>query len=103
MAEPLQRFEQGEQATALITATVQDDCSGYLDFELGGRPLFVPLGHPAVTAVHGDIRPTLVQALRDAIAYHDDGACGDPEHLGQVEQYERALDALQQLAAATVP
>lgn len=39
--------------------------------------------------------PTFVQALKDAKDYHYDGLCGDPEHLGWVEQYERALDMLE--------
>lgn len=41
------------------------------------------------------MRPTLVQALKDAKDYHYDGLCGDPEHLGWVENYERALDILE--------
>jgi hypothetical protein len=41
------------------------------------------------------MRPTLVQALKDAKDYHYDGLCGDPEHTAWVEQYERALDILE--------
>ena len=49
-------------------------------------------GFPGVRVIHGDIMPTLVQALRDAIAHHD--SCVDVEHVGWMEQYERLLDAL---------
>ena len=49
------------------------------------------MSFPGVRVIHGDIMPTLVQALRDAIQYHD---CAEGECTGWMDQYERLLDAM---------
>lgn len=56
---------------------------------------------PAAPPDFEAMRPTLVQALKDARDYHYDGLCGYPEHTAWVEQYERALDILEPRPALT--
>lgn len=106
------RFDQDEPVTVLATARAAGGGDGIWDghpspvialqLTLGGRIVVLPLASPDVTVIHGDIRPTLIQALRDAIAYHDDGRCGDTDHLGWTENYERALDVLAPSPLASV-
>lgn len=106
------QFDQGGQVTVLVTAAVDSEWDaaapgGGTHRMLGvrlpdGRLLTVPCGYPGIRVIHGDITPTLLHGLADAIVYHDDGKCGDPEHLGWTENYERALDALDTSPLAAV-
>lgn len=96
------RFQRDEQATILITAAVDsewDACApgGETHLMLGvrlpdGRYVIVPADGPGVQVIHGDITPALTQMAADAIAYHDEGGCGDREHEELVCQYERLAD-----------
>ena len=56
---------------------------------------------PGLAPDYEAMRPTFVQALKDAISHHHDGQCGYPEHLGWVENYERALDILERRPVLT--
>jgi hypothetical protein len=104
MQQPAPRFAHGEQVTIVIKATVDSEHDaaapgGGTVLMLGvrlpdGRLLSVPAGYPGIKVIHGDITPTLLHGLADALVYHDEGRCGDREHLGWVENYERAVDAL---------
>jgi hypothetical protein len=98
------RFTHGGQVTVVITAAVDsewDACApgGTTTLMLGvrlpdGRLLTVPADYPGIRVIHGDIMPTLLHGLADALEYHDEGRCGTPGHIGWVENYERALDVL---------
>lgn len=55
---------------------------------------------PGVRLIAGDLTPTLVEALEDAIEHLGGSVAGDvqewvaPETLDRLDRYERALDAL---------
>ena len=97
-AAPAARWAVGEDATILATAKADP---GYLapvatatGFRLpGGRVIVASPDWRGVTLVHGDIRDTLIQALKDAMEYRDcagrDPVC-EQWHL----QYGKALDVL---------
>jgi len=99
------RFERDEPVTILVTATADaeyESCApggttvGMLEARLPSKSVarvVVPCDDfPGVRVIHGDIMPTLIQALRDAVSHHED--CGDPEHEAWRDQYERLLDVL---------
>lgn len=105
MGEPPPRFTHGEPVTVIITAAADAEYEVFwgarelpvVSLELPVRPatrVDIAYERPGVLVIHGDITPTILQALKDARAYHWDGQCGDPEHEQQVCQYERAGDAL---------
>jgi hypothetical protein len=99
------RFDRGEPVTIVVTATADAEYEAcapggttvpMLEAQLPSKSvarMTVPCdAYPGVRVIHGDISPTLIQALRDAIDHHD--GCTDAEHVGWREQYERLLDAL---------
>jgi hypothetical protein len=100
-AEPAARFTEGEDATLLVTAAADPGylggAAGALGLRLpGGRVIVAAPQWPGVTMIHGDIRPTLIQALRHAIEQCSPCACGcGTGQPGWVDQYEKALDVLE--------
>ena len=98
------RFDRGEPVTILVTATADaqyEACAPggttvpMLEARLPSKSVarvVVPCDFPGVRVIHGDVTETLAQAIRDAIAYHDE--CVDAEHTEWMNQYERLLDAL---------
>ena len=99
------RFVRGEPVTILVTATADaeyESCApggttvGMLEARLPSKSVarvVVPCdGYPGVRVIHGDISPTLVQALRDAMEYRD--CTSDPVCEGWRNQYEALLDVL---------
>ena len=99
---PPPRFAQDEPLTLITSATAdaEYDLTPGLPFatvRLAGPPAFfldVPLGGPDVTVLRGDVRGLLLQMAEDAIAHHDDGKCGYPEHAGLSAVYVRVRDEL---------
>ena len=104
-AEAPPRFARGEPVTILVTATADAEYEAcapggttipMLEVKLPARTMTrmaVPCGgYPGVRVIHGDVTPTLVQALRDALEFRD--CTSNAECLGWREQYERLLDAL---------
>ena len=99
---PAARFTRGEAVTVLVSGTADDEypaCAPgdrtYLMLGTSlpdGRIVTVPCDYPGITVIHGDITPTLIQALRDAMEYRDCGV--DDECIAWREQYEKALDVL---------
>lgn len=104
-AEAPPRFERGEPVTIVVTATADAEYEAcapggttvpMLEAKLPARQMTrmaVPCDdYPGVRVIHGDIRPTLIQALRDALAFRD---CGVADECAEWQnQYERLLDAL---------
>jgi hypothetical protein len=96
------RFAQGEPLTILVSSTAADEwqsCApgGRTHLMLGSRLadgtfVTVPCDYPGITVIHGDIRPTLLQALADAIQYRD--CRTSDECAGWRDQYEKAMDVL---------
>ena len=91
----------GDTATVILTGTLRyasapGDKHGLAVVDLpGGQPVCPPLGD-GVRLIPGDIAPTLLQALEDAIAYagEQDPEWVAAETLDWVDQYERARDFL---------
>ena len=91
----------------MATGTVRDvytDGRGWgcasLGLTGGGHTEVLLPERPGVRLLAGDLTPTLVDALRDAIEHLGSGEHGRdpewvaPEVLDRLERYERALDAL---------
>lgn len=101
-AEQRARFARGEPVTVIVNGTADDEypsCApGGLTYLMlatrldDGRLVSVPCDYPGITVIHGDIRPTLLQALADAIQYRD--CRSSDECAGWRDQYEKALDVL---------
>ena len=100
-------LEQGDTGTAIITGTLARPLSQWGTYQSAvmdvgtGRYINLLLpDHPGARLVAGDLMPTLVDALRDAIEHLGSGGHGRdpewvaPEVLDRLERYERALDAL---------
>ena len=97
------RFDRGEPVTILVTATADaqyEACTPggtsvpMLEARLPSKSVarvVVPCDFPGVRVIHGDVMPTVAQALRDAIRYRD---CTEGECETWTDQYERLLDAL---------
>ena len=100
------RFAKDEPVTILVTPATADAqyeaCApggttvGMLEALLPSKSparIAVPCdGFPGVRVIHGDIMPTLVQALRDGMEYRD--CTSNPECEGWRNQYEALLEAL---------
>jgi hypothetical protein len=82
------RFAQGGRVTIVITATADSEWDaathgGGTHLMLGvrlpdGRLLTVPCDYPGIKVIHGDITPTVLHALADALVYHDEGPLRRP-------------------------
>ena len=103
------RFAKDEPVTILVTATADaqyETCAPggttvpVLEAKLPSvnrTRVTVPCdGYPGVRVIHGDIRPTLLQALRDAMEFRD--CATDRECETWFNQYEALLEALGETA-----
>ena len=95
-ATPVARFAQGEDVTVLGTGKADPAYCGNVPISLGvrlpgGRMLVAGPQWPGVILIHGDIMPTLLHALEDALRVRD---CPEAECVAWHDQYEALLDAL---------
>lgn len=108
------RVRRGDPVSVFLTGTADvaydaTDRIGALsvrDLRLGdGTLVSLPVSRAGVALIPGDILPTFLQALQDAVAYRRAvmAACRAPDGLdcgrcqaalSWIEQYERLLDAI---------
>ena len=98
------RFERDEPVTIVVTATADAEYEAcapggtsvpMLEARLPSQSVarvVVPCDFPGVRVIHGDVRPTMKQALKDAMEFRD--CATDKECAAWFDQYEALLEAL---------
>lgn len=97
---PASRFAHGDLVTILAAASVNSQFEltpglSFLHADLTGPPAFsldLPLGNPGLAVFRGNVRPALLQALRDGLEYRD---CRiEAQCAAWRERYTAALEAM---------